>query len=118
MTIKNRLDLIIRQLGYSGREFEKQTGLANGTYSSIGDGVGADKLQKILFTFPQISAEWLLTGKGEAFNSSVPTENSSNVLVYLEIIKSQQETIQELVRKLGNNVNTGRNVQNTGRKTG
>lgn len=49
----------------SGRAFEKECGLANGSYSSIGNGVGADKLNKILSKFPQISADWLISGQGE-----------------------------------------------------
>ncbi len=61
------MDLTISELGLSGRAFEKSCGLSNGSYSSIGDGVGADKLSKILFTFPQISADWLISGKGEMF---------------------------------------------------
>jgi hypothetical protein len=65
MTIKKRLDLIIRELRLSGRAFEKECGLANGSYSSIRDGVGADKLNKILTRFPQISADWLISGTGE-----------------------------------------------------
>lgn len=65
MSIKKRLDLIVKELGMSGRAFEKECGLANGSYSSIRDGVGADKLNKILFRFPQISADWLICGNGE-----------------------------------------------------
>ncbi len=65
MSIKKRLDLILRELRLSGRAFEKECGLANGSYSSIRDRVGADKLNKILVKFPQISAEWLICGTGE-----------------------------------------------------
>jgi hypothetical protein len=65
MSIKKRLDLIVKELGLSGRAFEKECGLANGSYSSIRDGVGADKLNKILFRYPQISADWLISGTGE-----------------------------------------------------
>jgi hypothetical protein len=68
--IKERLDLIIKELGLSGRAFEKECGLANGSYSSIKDGVRADKLSKILIRYPLISAEWLLTGRGEMFKKA------------------------------------------------
>ncbi len=69
MTLKQRLDLIVKELGLSGRAFEKQCELTNGSYSSIGNGVGADKLNKILAKFPQINAEWLISGRGEMFKS-------------------------------------------------
>jgi hypothetical protein len=65
MSIKQRLDLIVKELGLSGRAFEKECGLANGSYSSIRDGVGADKLNKIMIRYPQISADWLICGTGE-----------------------------------------------------
>lgn len=77
MTLKERLDLIINTLGLSGRAFEKSCGLSNGSYSSIGDGVGADKLNKILFTYPEISADWLISGRGEMFNKSDVVKNDN-----------------------------------------
>lgn len=45
--LKDRLDLIIKELGLSGRQFEKECGLPSGSYSSISDGVGANKLKQI-----------------------------------------------------------------------
>ncbi len=57
--------MIIKELGLSGRAFEKKCGLTNGSYSSIRNGVGADKLGKIISAYPQISADWLISGKGE-----------------------------------------------------
>ncbi|MDR2912298.1 MAG: hypothetical protein LBV38_03225 [Alistipes sp.] len=57
--------MIVRELGLTGRAFERECGLANGSYSSIRDGVGAEKLNKIFERYPQISADWLLRGIGE-----------------------------------------------------
>ena len=83
MSIKQRLDLIIKELGLSGRAFEKECGLANGSYSSIRDGVGADKLNKILIRYPQISADWLIGGSGEMMkntgNISAEPDNSGSI---------------------------------------
>jgi hypothetical protein len=77
--IKERLDLIINELGLSGRAFEKACGLANGSYSSIGNGVGADKLKKILIRFPQISADWLLVGRGEMWTADIAENGEGDV---------------------------------------
>jgi hypothetical protein len=68
--IKKRLDRIVRELGLTGRAFERECGLANGSFSSIRDGVGADKLNKILTRYPQISADWLIGGVGEMFKTT------------------------------------------------
>ena len=57
--LKDRLDLIIKELGLSGRQFEKECGLPSGSYSSISDGVGANKLKQILY---QISANLIGLG--------------------------------------------------------
>jgi hypothetical protein len=121
MVTKERLDLIIKTLGLSGRAFEKACGLANGSYSSIGDGVGADKLSKILLKFPQISAEWLLTGRGEMFKSAdkdVSADYASderhrllagrgktdNVLMQMvNLISGQQQDIARLITEIERN---------------
>lgn len=107
--IKERLDLILKELSISGRKFEKACGLANGSYSSIGDGVGADKLNKILINFPQISADWLLTGKGEMLKKNAEesqiTEDNSRLWALIEsqarTIESQQRTIEAFAQKGG-----------------
>ncbi len=125
MSTKERLDLIIKALGLSGRAFEKACGLANGSYSSIGDGVGADKLNKILINFPQISAEWLLTGRGgmlKEVSTDVPpgaspdeqnertaivqanNEKMKNVLLQMaDLISGQQKDLLRLINELERN---------------
>jgi hypothetical protein len=79
MSIKKRLDLIVKELGLSGRAFEKECGLANGSYSSIRDGVGADKLNKILFRYPQVSADWLICGTGEMMKKDTNAVDFDNL---------------------------------------
>jgi hypothetical protein len=122
MSIKKRLDLIVSELGLSGRAFEKACGLANGSYSSIGDGVGADKLNKILIRFPRISADWLLVGRGEMLKTTDPemdesasvneqidyhdvefhsSENVDRLLSRMvEIVAGQQKDIARLITEL------------------
>lgn len=128
MAAKERLDLIIKELGLSGRAFEKECGLANGSYASIRDGVGADKLNKILIRFPHISAEWLLTGRGEMLKQTDDSpktqcgdcseigesrqpkyplnnkEEMKNVLQQMaNLISGQQEDISKLITELQKN---------------
>lgn len=68
--LKDRLDLIIKELGLSGRQFEKECGLPPGSYSSISDGVGANKLKQILIKYPQISLDWIIMGDGDMFKKN------------------------------------------------
>jgi hypothetical protein len=119
--------LVIKELGLSGRAFEKECGLANGSYSSIRNGVGADKLNKILFRYPQISADWLISGTGEmmkkettiadfdnlgsifAGNSALPytplnREEMKTVLFQMAgILNSHQQEVSRLITELEHN---------------
>ncbi len=99
MSIKKRLDLVVKELGLSGRAFEKECGLANGSYSSIRDGVGADKLNKILLRYPQVSADWLISGSGEMMKSvkkSPATDNSGSVFAGNDALSRKQLTREEM----------------------
>jgi hypothetical protein len=125
MSIKKRLDLIVKELGLSGRAFEKECGLANGSYSSIRDGVGADKLNKILIRYPRISADWLVSGKGEMmktadekndpgvrsgsvfvetesnFNNKLNREEMKNIVFQMAgILAGHQQEISKLIAEL------------------
>lgn len=128
MSIKKRLDLVVKELGLTGRAFEKEVGLANGSYSSIGDGVGAEKLNKIFDRYPHLSADWLLRGLGEmtksdnnraknvsgvifAENSGINSENSQNqeeemktVLYQMAaLVSAQQKDISRLIDEIEQN---------------
>lgn len=99
MSIKKRLDLVVKELGLSGRAFEKECGLANGSYSSIRDGVGADKLNKILLRYPQVSADWLIGGTGEMMKTvknSPATDNSGSVFAGNDLLSRNQITRDEM----------------------
>lgn len=67
MKLKERLVQVIKELGLSGRAFERECGLTTGAFAGFGDRIGADILNKILVRYPQISARWLITGEGEMF---------------------------------------------------
>lgn len=64
-TVKERLVAFIKEKGLSQSRFEKSVGLSNGFVNNISKGIGADKLQKILCVYPDLSTKWLLTGEGE-----------------------------------------------------
>lgn len=83
--LKDRLDLIIKELGLSGRQFEKECRLPPGSYSSISDGVGANKLKQILIKYPQISLDWIIMGDGDMFKKMSPKSK--------KLIKIQSELI-------------------------
>jgi len=54
-------------VGIKNARAERECGLSNGLIKSAlsaGSNLGSDKLEKILTTYPDLSAEWLLRGTG------------------------------------------------------
>jgi len=106
--VKERFDLIIKQLGISGREFSKSCGFSESYYSSISDGIGADKLNKIISKYPSISVRWIITGEGEMLRnleSSMPAKNIDDPMPIVDELRRQiaeyKEEVQSLNREIG-----------------
>jgi len=66
-TINDRIKLVMNKSGMKQIDFANHTGINKNTVSTImnGKNFGVDNLSKILDSFPNISGEWLLRGKGE-----------------------------------------------------
>lgn len=64
MSVTERIRQYIEYKGISVRQFSKQAGLSNGFLGKVSD-VGSTKLSNIVEAFPELSLEWLVTGKGE-----------------------------------------------------
>lgn len=62
MGIIERILQFIDYKGFSKREFYIATGLSNGFLDKVNK-IGSDKIEKILSIYPEISAEWLVTGQ-------------------------------------------------------
>ncbi len=85
-TVKQRLIYFIKSKGFSQGRFEKEVGLSNGFVNNISKGIGADKLQRILRSFPDLNQSWLLNGEGEMLlpinemsNNKINASGNSNV---------------------------------------
>jgi hypothetical protein len=64
MSVKDRLFLIAKSKNLSIRGLERKAHLNRGVFSNMGDNTGSDKIASVLAAFPDIRAEWLLTGEG------------------------------------------------------
>ena len=49
--------------------------------NSISKNIGIDKLNVIVEKYPQLSLEWLITGKGEMLKSTLPTTKTNKLLM-------------------------------------
>ena len=62
--IKQRLMdfLAFKKIGQG--KFESMTKLSNGYINNLKSSIGSDKLQNIIYVFPDLNILWLLTGNG------------------------------------------------------
>lgn len=71
MDTKSNLLIFIKEKNLSKTEFYKKTGLSNG-FLDKGGSVTSANLETILNTFPEISLDWLVTGRGPMLRSDLP----------------------------------------------
>lgn len=74
MTIKERLQEIISDLNITQNAFEDSIGAARATITRVGDSISSRLLDKITATYPQVNSDWIVSGRGEKYFDSVPTE--------------------------------------------
>ena len=91
MTTKERLITFIHYLEIGQNKFEKNCGLSYGSVSSFKEAPNGTSIIKIATTYPELSLDWLLLGKGEMLRSNNSTEKTPTVEV--------KETEQELPKK-------------------
>ena len=68
----DRIQLLIKSKNLTASKFADEIGVQRSGISHILSGrnnPGYDFIQKILIKYPQISAEWLILGKGEMYKS-------------------------------------------------
>lgn len=84
--------------------FEKSIGMANASFGKSlksGGTIGADKLENILNTYPELSAEWLLRGEGEMLLSSTDSVNDIHTKYLERKVSDQEILIRELYQQIG-----------------
>ena len=99
----SRIKELIDYSGLSARAFAIKCGLKDNTFSNQLNGVrevSLNTVTSILLTFENISAEWLLRGKGEMLLTPDTQKPEEPVPTPQEIIGSQQRTIESLAKAL------------------
>src|SRR5690606_10998212 len=77
--------------------FEKSIGISNGSFGGQfkkNKTKGVDKLESILRLYPDLSAEWVLTGNGAMLKDTESYEQTIESL--RKVIKAQEKTIAVL----------------------
>ena len=102
-TVKERIISFLKEKKLSQSAFEKSTGLSNGYVNNISKGIGAEKLQRIIEVYPELSQAWLLTGEGEMLRTptadiAANTPQKALPLIPFEAIAGYLSTDNEGVR--------------------
>src|SRR5690606_30210582 len=88
--------------------FEKSVGFSNGLFGGQlkrDKTIGLDKLENILKTYPDLNADWVLTGKGNMLkkgaNENIPGTNQQKEILYsLNTLMTTQQRIVSLLEQL------------------
>ena len=97
-TINERIALLVTELGYrSNRAFSIKIGIAQTSFNAIIQGAEPkfSTLNKILTAHPNVSAEWLMTGKGEMLKLETPSD-----CCFEHFVKQNIERIADLVMEI------------------
>ena len=95
--VLERLKEYIDYRGISIAAIEKAAGMSNASLRKAiqsGNGIGTDKLEKILVLFPDLSAEWLLRGEGEMLRNEEESR-LSNLCRELAGINERKKQLEE-----------------------
>jgi len=110
-TTKDRLLLVLRELGISQKKFEVAAGLSNGYVNKLKSSPSVEVMQRIVGAYPQINPDWLMTGAGEMMRpvqsvGDVSHSTLENVNVYsndnafaalLSIVNANTQTTSDFI---------------------
>lgn len=105
-TLLERISEIIKAKGYSPRSFAITIGFNYSTLNNYLTGrrttIDYELVEKTLMSIGDISAEWLLRGKGEMLiSANQPTDGSSErISMLVDTITTLQKTINEQMKSI------------------
>lgn len=95
MNTKQRILKYLEFKGISKSEFYLKTDLSNGYLDKIKN-IGADKLEKIISVYPDISLKWLISGVGEMIEK--PQYSNPQNIMPDEVQEFRIEYMREMLR--------------------
>ena len=104
-TIKERILYFIENQDIKKVDFFNKTQIASSNFKGEGkkSEIGGDKMVRILTEYPQISAEWLLTGVGEMLKSNkieVKTVDNEWLLRRFEEVIAENALLKQEIEQL------------------
>lgn len=102
--IINRLDAYKDHKGLNDHQITVQCGLSIGVIGNArksGKGMSSPNVEKILLTYKDLNARWLLTGEGEMLDTETVKPSSNENQFLKKQNKELIEKIEKLSRELG-----------------
>ena len=105
--VKQNILYFIEKQNISKYELYRKTGISNGVLSQKG-GMSEENTIKFLSFYTEVSADWLLTGKGEMLKNSTQSitqngntnvNNGHNVSGQGNITKQTNDELMEIIRE-------------------
>ena len=100
--LKDRIKQLATNYGCSIRKFEEICHLGRGNVSNMSEVLGSDKVAKIIDACPEVSCEWLLTGRGEMLKRKPEDQSDESAITHADeltrIIQTQAATLLEQQR--------------------
>lgn len=100
MSINNRVVQLIDKTSSSKTAFSEATGISNVILSHISSGrnkVSLTAVEQILKAFPNVSADWLVLGKGKMFKDGIDAQIEDELMERLERLSSDFERLKKSV---------------------
>lgn len=97
----SRLDEYMRYAGLNDNRITKEVGLQIGVINKArkrDSGLSADNIEKILYTYKDINARWLITGEGEMLQNQ--SENNQDNISFADLINEYRLDIKELNQQI------------------
>ena len=91
--VAGRLKEYLDAKGWPAKEFEKRTGLGNGTASKIGETTRNTTYDRISKSPVDLNVEWLRTGEGEMFVQDTQSEQVAAFLA--DLTKDDSDTFKK-----------------------
>jgi transcriptional regulator with XRE-family HTH domain len=94
--MKERLNEILKHFKINASQFADQIGVQRASVSHVLSGrnkPGFDFIQKIIDAYPTLSAEWLITGKGDILKSKISKQD-----LFTEMEIEGNETVEEIIK--------------------
>lgn len=76
--IKQKILLYLAQKSISQYEFYKNTGITRGILTQ-NNGISEDNITRFLAYYPEVNAEWLLTGQGDMLKTKCTSEKQTSI---------------------------------------